>query len=57
MAVSERDLWERAVTYLGELYAVANDGEAGIEETGLDILEKDKRGKSKLFHLKDTAIL
>ena len=40
-----------------ELHAVKNYNEAGTEETGLDIVEKDNARKSKLFNLKDTAIL
>ena len=36
---------------------VANDNEAGTEATGLDTVKKDTGGKSKLFDLKDTAIL
>ena len=39
-----------------KLHAVANDSEAGTEETGLDTVE-DNGGKSELFNLKDTAIL
>ena len=39
-----------------KLHAVANDGEAGTGETGLDTVE-DNGGKSELFNLKDTAIL
>ena len=57
MAGSDRDLWERALTLLKELHAVANDNEVGTEETGLDTVEKGNGGKSKLFNLKDTAIL
>ena len=38
-------------------HVVSNDNEAGTEETGLDTVEKDNRGKSKLFNLKDTATL
>ena len=34
-----------------------NYNEAGTEETGLDTVEKDNARKSKLFNLKDTAIL
>ena len=37
-----------------KLYAVANDNEAGTEKTGLDTVEEDNGGKSKLFHLKDS---
>ena len=40
-----------------ELHAVKNYNEAGTEETGLDTVEKDNARKSKLFNLKDTAIL
>ena len=57
LARLDRDLWERALPSLEELHAVANDNEAGTEETGLDTVEKDNGGKSKLFNLKDTAIL
>ena len=46
-----------ALTSLEELNAAANDSKAGTEETGLDTVEKDNWGKSKLFNLKDTAIL
>ena len=54
LAGSDRDLWETALTSLEELHAVANDSEAaGTEETGLDTVEKDNGGKSKLFSLKD----
>ena len=44
-AGSDRDLWERALTSLEELYALANDNEAGTEETGLDIVEKDNENQ------------
>ena len=57
LAGSDRDLWKTALTSLEELNAVANDNKAGTEETGLDTVEKDNWGKSKLFNLKDTAIL
>ena len=57
LARLDRDLWERALPSLEELHAVANDNEAGTEEAGLDTVEKDNGGKSKLFNLKDTAIL
>ena len=57
MVGSERDLWEKALTQLEDLHAVANDNEAGTEGTGLDTVEKDRGGKSKLFNLKETAIL
>ena len=56
LAGSDRDLWESALTSLEKLHAVANDNEAGTEETGLDTVEKDNGGKSKLLNLKDTAI-
>ena len=36
---------------------VANDSEAGTEETGLDAVKKDRGENSKLFDLKGTAIL
>ena len=39
LAGSNRDLWERALTSLEELHAVANN-EAGTEETGLDTVKK-----------------
>ena len=57
MVGSERDLWEKALTQLEDLHAVANDNEAGTEGTGLDTGEKDRGGKSKLFNSKETAIL
>ena len=57
MTGSDRDLWERTLTSLEELHAVANNNKAGTEEIGLDTVEKDKSGKSKLFNLKDTTIL
>ena len=50
LAGSNRDIWERAITSLEELHAVANDNKAGTEETGLVTVEKQ-------FNLKDTAIL
>ena len=53
MAGSDRDLWEGALASLEKLHAVANDKEAGTEETGLDTVEEDNGGKSKLFDLKD----
>ena len=56
LAGSDRDLWESALKSLEKLHAVANDNEAGTEETGLDTVEKDNGGKSKLLNLKDTAI-
>ena len=37
---SERNLWERVVTQLEDLHAIANDNEAGTEEAGLDTVEK-----------------
>ena len=40
LAGSDRDLWERALTSLEELHAVANNNETGTEETGLDTVEK-----------------
>ena len=42
-----------------DLHAVANDNEeeAEMEVTGLDTVEKDYGGKSKLFNLKYSAIL
>ena len=43
----DRDLSERALTLLEKPYAVANDNEAGTEETGLDTVEEDKEGKSQ----------
>ena len=46
LAGSGRDLWDRALTSLEELHAVANDNEAGTEETGLDTVQKDNGGKS-----------
>ena len=57
LAGSNRDIWERAITSLEKLHAVANDNKAGTEETGLVTVEKNNGGKSKLFNLKDTAIL
>ena len=57
LARSDRDLSERALTSLEKLHAVANDNEVVTKETGLDTVEEDNRGKSKLFNLKDTAIL
>ena len=42
---------------MDELHAEAKDNEAETEETGLDTVEKENGGKSKLFNLKDTAIL
>ena len=41
-----------ALTSLEKLNAVANDSEAGTEETGLDTVEEDNGGNSKLFNLK-----
>ena len=41
---SERDLWERALTQLEGLHAVANYNKTGTEETGLDTAEKDRGG-------------
>ena len=52
----ERDSWGKALTQLEDLHALANDNEPGTEETGLDIVEKNKGGKSKLLHLKDAYI-
>ena len=46
LARLDRDLWERALPSLEELHAVANDNEAGTEETGLDTVQKDNGGKS-----------
>ena len=57
MGGSDRDLWERALTSLEELQALASHNEAGAGETGLATVEKDNEGKSNLFNLKDTAIL
>ena len=50
MVGSERDLWERAPTQLEDLHAVANENEAGAEESRLDAVEKVRGGKSKLFN-------
>ena len=57
LAESDRDLLETALTSMEELHAVANDNEAGTEETGLDTVEKDDGGKPELFNLKNAVIL
>ena len=44
MVESERDFWERALTQLEDLHAVANDNEAETEETCLETVEKGREG-------------
>ena len=55
MARSDKYLWEKTLTQLEDLNAVANDNEEGTEETGLDTVERDRGGKSKLLNLKNNS--
>ena len=49
LAGSDRDLWERALTWLEKLHPVVNYNEAGTEETGLDTEEQDNRENQSCF--------